>query len=103
MADTPKLREPEEPINRTFVPLAQTNKQDFRSTGSSPIELVRFRQSVSAETPSGTRHYPSISLPNGMFAACDQQVPARAATLDTGGAFLAASRKADRYQPETGL
>lgn len=76
MADSPKLREPEEPINRTFVLLAQTNKQDFRSTGSSPIELVRFRQSVSAETPSGTRRYPSISLPNGMFAACDHQVPA---------------------------
>ena len=50
---------------------------------------------MSAETPSGTRRYPRISLPNGMFAAwyCggDQQV-CRVATLGMGGAFLTASR-----------
>lgn len=101
MADSPKLREPEEPINRTFVLLVQTNKQDFRSTGSSLIELVRFRQSVSAETPLGravTEYLAAERHVRGL-----RPTGSRAATLDTGGAFLAASRKADRYQPETGL
>jgi hypothetical protein len=42
MTDSPKLREPEEPINRTFVLLAQTNKQDFRSTGSLPVRASTF-------------------------------------------------------------
>lgn len=50
---------------------------------------------MSAETPSGTRRYPRVSLPNGMFAAWygsgDQQV-SHVATLGMGGLFLAASR-----------
>ena len=50
---------------------------------------------MSAETPSGTRRYPRISLPKGMFAAWygggDQQV-SRVATLGMGGLFLSLSR-----------
>jgi len=49
---------------------------------------------MSTETPSGTRRYRRISLPNGMVAAWygggDQQV-SRVATLGMGGLFLATS------------
>lgn len=79
----------------------KTNKQDFRSTGSSPIELVRFRQFVSAETPLG--HAVTEYLAAERHVRGLRPTGSRAATLDTEGAFLAASRKADRYQPETGL
>ena len=47
-----------------------------------------------SETTSGTRRYPRISLPSGIFAAWygggDQQV-SPVATLGMGGAFLAGS------------
>lgn len=50
---------------------------------------------MSTETPSGTRRYPRVSPPNGMFAAWygggDQQV-SRVGTLGMGGLFLATSR-----------
>jgi len=50
---------------------------------------------MSTETPDGTRRYPRISLPKGMFAAWygggDQQV-SRVETLGMGGVFLSASR-----------
>ena len=49
---------------------------------------------MSTELPAGTRRYPRVLLPKGMFAAWygggDQQI-SRVATLGMGGVFLTAS------------